>query len=88
MGWGSGIRKKHIPDPGVKKHRDPGSGSATLPTANSYSTHNHILKSMPNFNRRQANNDIIWGEGCPVLMNKMGIIWSRYPNSLSEEPQC
>jgi hypothetical protein len=29
---GSGIRKKHIPDPGVKKAPDPGSGSATLHT--------------------------------------------------------
>jgi hypothetical protein len=27
MGWGSGIRKKPIPDPGVKKAPDPGSGS-------------------------------------------------------------
>jgi hypothetical protein len=27
----SGIRKKPIPDPGVKKAPDPGSGSATLP---------------------------------------------------------
>jgi hypothetical protein len=26
----SGIRKKPIPDPGVKKAPDPGSGSATL----------------------------------------------------------
>jgi hypothetical protein len=26
----SGIRKKPIPDPGVKKAQDPGSGSATL----------------------------------------------------------
>ncbi len=31
MGLGSGIRKKSIPDPGVKKAPDP--GSATLPTA-------------------------------------------------------
>jgi hypothetical protein len=30
MGLGSGIRKKPIPDPGVKKAPDPGSGSATL----------------------------------------------------------
>jgi hypothetical protein len=33
MGLGSGIRKKNlfrIPDPGVKKAPDPGSGSATL----------------------------------------------------------
>ena len=30
MGLGSGIRKKPIPDPGVKKVPDPGSGSATL----------------------------------------------------------
>ncbi len=30
MGWGSGIRKKPIPDPGVKKAPDPRSGSATL----------------------------------------------------------
>jgi hypothetical protein len=32
MGWepGSEIRKKPIPDPGVKKAPDPGSGSATL----------------------------------------------------------
>jgi hypothetical protein len=28
---GSGIRRKPIPDPGVKKAPDPGSGSATLP---------------------------------------------------------
>jgi len=27
---GSGIRKKPIPDPGVKKAQDPESGSATL----------------------------------------------------------
>jgi hypothetical protein len=27
----SGIRKKPIPDPGVKKASDPGPGSATLP---------------------------------------------------------
>ncbi len=32
MGLGSGIRKKPIPDPGVKKAPDPGSGSATLHT--------------------------------------------------------
>jgi hypothetical protein len=32
MGLGSGIRKKPIPDPGVKKAPDPGSGSATLLT--------------------------------------------------------
>ncbi len=32
MGLGSGIRKKPIPDPGVKKAPDPGSGSATLCT--------------------------------------------------------
>ena len=31
MGLGSGIRKKPIPDPGVKKAPDPGSGSSTLP---------------------------------------------------------
>jgi hypothetical protein len=30
MDLGSGIRKKPIPDPGVKKAPDPGSGSATL----------------------------------------------------------
>ncbi len=30
MGLGSGILKKPIPDPGVKKATDPGSGSATL----------------------------------------------------------
>jgi hypothetical protein len=30
MGLGSGIREKPIPDPGVKKAPDPGSGSATL----------------------------------------------------------
>jgi len=30
MGLGSGIRKKSIKDPGVKKAPDPGSGSATL----------------------------------------------------------
>jgi hypothetical protein len=30
MGLGSGIRKKPIPDPGVKKAADPGSGFATL----------------------------------------------------------
>jgi hypothetical protein len=30
MGLGSEIRKKPIPDPGVKKAPDPGSGSATL----------------------------------------------------------
>jgi hypothetical protein len=30
MGLGSGIQKKPIPDPGVKKAPDPGSGSATL----------------------------------------------------------
>jgi hypothetical protein len=30
MVLGSGIRKKPIPDPGVKKAPDPGSGSATL----------------------------------------------------------
>ncbi len=30
MGLGSGIREKPIPDPGVKKAQDPGSGSATL----------------------------------------------------------
>ncbi len=30
MGLGSGIRKKPIRDPGVKKAPDPGSGSATL----------------------------------------------------------
>jgi hypothetical protein len=30
MSLGSGIRKKPIPDPGVKKAPDPGSGSATL----------------------------------------------------------
>jgi hypothetical protein len=30
MGLGSGIRKKPIPDPGVKKAPDPGSGSETL----------------------------------------------------------
>jgi hypothetical protein len=30
MGLGSGIRKKPIPDPGVKKQPDSGSGSATL----------------------------------------------------------
>ncbi len=42
MGLGSGIRdpgsrirKKPIPDPGVKKAPDPGSGSATLPTGKS-----------------------------------------------------
>jgi hypothetical protein len=29
---GSGIRKKPIQDPGVKKAPDPGSRSATLPT--------------------------------------------------------
>ncbi len=30
MDLGSGIRKKPIPDPGVKKVSDPGSRSATL----------------------------------------------------------
>ncbi len=30
MGLGSGIQKKPISDPGVKKAPDPGSGSATL----------------------------------------------------------
>jgi hypothetical protein len=30
MGLGCGIRKKPIPDPGIKKAPDPGSGSATL----------------------------------------------------------
>jgi hypothetical protein len=30
MGLGSGIRKKPIPDPGVKKAPDPRSGFATL----------------------------------------------------------
>jgi hypothetical protein len=32
MGWDprSGIRKKPIPDPGIKKAPDPGFGSATL----------------------------------------------------------
>jgi hypothetical protein len=30
MGLGSGIRKTPIPDPGVKKAPDPGSGSAKL----------------------------------------------------------
>jgi hypothetical protein len=30
MSLGSGIRNKPIPDPGVKKAPDPGSGSATL----------------------------------------------------------
>jgi hypothetical protein len=30
MGLGSEIRKKPIPDPGVKKAPDPGSGSATM----------------------------------------------------------
>ena len=30
MALGSRIRKKPIPDPGVKKALDPGSGSATL----------------------------------------------------------
>jgi hypothetical protein len=29
MGFGSGIRKKPIPDPGVKKAPDPGSGLGT-----------------------------------------------------------
>jgi hypothetical protein len=32
---GSEIRKKPIPDPGVKKAPDPGSGSATPPKSNS-----------------------------------------------------
>jgi hypothetical protein len=36
MGLGSGIRKKPIPDPGVKKASDPGSGSATLGIGLSY----------------------------------------------------
>jgi hypothetical protein len=34
MALGSGIRKKPIPDPGVKKAPDPGSGSATLVGSN------------------------------------------------------
>ena len=34
MDLGSGIRKKPIPDPGVKKAPDPGSGSATLVGSN------------------------------------------------------
>jgi hypothetical protein len=38
MGLGSGIRKKPIPDPGVKKALDPGSGSATLGQAIGYRT--------------------------------------------------
>jgi hypothetical protein len=32
MSLGSGIRNKPIPDPGVKKAPDPGSGYATLTT--------------------------------------------------------
>ncbi len=36
MGLGYGIRKKPIPDPGVKEAPDPGSGSATLVCARMY----------------------------------------------------
>ncbi len=54
MGWWFGKNLSRIP--GSKKHRDHGSGSATLSTAFQF---RHIfLKSLPNFNRRQANNDI------------------------------
>jgi hypothetical protein len=40
----SGIRKKPIPDPGVKKAPDPGSGSATLKKTLTRSS----IRSVPN----------------------------------------
>ncbi len=46
----SGIRKKPIPDPGVKKASDPGSGSATLPKCTGIAScaqemRNHFLET-------------------------------------------
>ena len=45
---GSGIRKKPIPDPGVKKATDPGSGSAILLTTGEKASYSIYSVGGPN----------------------------------------
>ncbi len=56
MGLGSGIQKKPIPDPGVKKAPDPGSGFATLIcTTWHYIVAHEYMKQLPLKMRKQEN---------------------------------
>jgi hypothetical protein len=57
MGLGSGIRDPgsgknlfRIPDPGVKKAPDPGSGSATLEKSATYYSSSHMFLGLPDPN--------------------------------------
>ncbi len=57
MGLGSGIREKPIPDPGVKKAPDPGSGSAKLLKSNFFFCLRNCTKKRSNKMMTSAKND-------------------------------